>query len=165
MKKQFKLPYCNTVHSVQGLSVYEEICIFDCNTPHVDHNFIWIAITRAGDLKNVIYFHHCKDQIKRLDETRKLQYLEIKINYYKIHDMDAKREFIKEYYIGVPWFTEAINNTDRCPLCGSSFYMVLDGDNNVMCNITCDRLDSNISHHKDNCHLMCQTCNCSKGKR
>ena len=79
--------------------------------------------------------------------------------------MDAMREFIKEYYIDVPWFMEAINNTDRCPLCGSSFYMVLDGDNTVMCNITCDRLDSNISHHKDNCHLMCQTCNCSKGKR
>ena len=40
----------------------------------------------------------------------------MKIIYYKIQDMDAKREFIKESYIDVPWFTEAIKNTDRCPL-------------------------------------------------
>ena len=86
----------------------------------------------------------------------------MKINYYKIQDMDAEREFIKEYYIDVPC---SIKNTDRCSLCGNSFYMVLYGDNNVMCNITCDRLDNNISHHKDNCHLLCQDCNCSKGNR
>ena len=83
----------------------------------------------------------------------------MKINYYKIQDMDAKREFLRESYIDVPWFTEAISNTDRCPLCNCSFYMVLYGDNNVMCNITADRADNQISHHKDNCHLMCQDCN------
>ena len=165
LKKHFKLPYCSTVHSVQGLSIDEEICIFDCNTPYTDRNFVWTAITRARDLKKVIYFHHSDNEVKRLEESRKIQYLKMKINYYKIQDMDAKRDFIKESYIDVPWFTEAISNTDRCSLCGNSFYMVLDGDNNVMCNITCDRLDSNISHHQDNCHLMCQSCNCSKGSR
>ena len=51
LKKHFKLPYCSTVHSVQGLSIDEEICIFDCNTPYVDKYFIWTAITRARDLK------------------------------------------------------------------------------------------------------------------
>ena len=79
----------------------------------------------------------------------------MKINYYKIQDMDAKRDFQRNLYIDVPWFTEAINNTDRCPLCGNSFYMVLDGDNNVMCNITCDRIQNESPHHKDNCLLLC----------
>ena len=51
LKKHFKLPYCSTVHSVQGLSIDEQICLFDCNTPQVDRNFIWAAIPRARDLK------------------------------------------------------------------------------------------------------------------
>ena len=93
LKKHFKRTYCSTVHSVQGLSIDEEICIFDCNTPYVDRNFIWTAITRARDLKNVLYFHHCKDEIKRLEETRKIQYIKMKINYYKIQDMDDKETF------------------------------------------------------------------------
>ena len=50
LKKHFKLPYCSTVHSVQGLSIDEELTIFDCNTPYVDKYFIWTAITRARDL-------------------------------------------------------------------------------------------------------------------
>ena len=130
-----------------------------CNTPYVDRNFIWTAITRARDLKNVIYFHHCKDEIKRLEETRKIQYLKMKINYYNIQDMDDKRDFQCDLYIIVPWFTEVIKNTDICSLCGNSFYMVLYGDNNVMCNITADRILNEIPHHKENCHLLCQYCN------
>ena len=86
----------------------------------------------------------------------------MKINYYKIQDMDAKREFIKESYIDVPWFTEAINTADRCTLCNCSYYMVLDESNNIMCNISVDRLNNESPHHKDNCHLLCIECNKAK---
>ena len=70
--------------------------------------YIYMLYVIYNILVCYIYFHHCKDEIKRLEETRKIQYLKMKINYYKIQDMDAKREFIKESYIDVPWFTEAI---------------------------------------------------------
>ena len=90
LKKHFKLPYCSTVHSVQGLSIDEQICLFDCNTPYVDRNFIYTAITRARDLKNGIYFHHSDDENKRLEEARKIQYLKLKLNYYNVQDLDAK---------------------------------------------------------------------------
>ena len=165
LKKHFKLPYCSTVHSVQGLSIDEEICIFDCNTPYVDKYFIWTAITRARDLKNVTYFHHSDNEIKRLEESRKLQYLKLKINYYKIQDMDAKRDITRDLYIDVSWFTEAINNTDRCSLCNCSYYMVLDENNTIMCNISVDRIQNESPHHKENCHLLCIECNCSRGNR
>ena len=165
LKKHFKLPYCSTVHSVQGLSIDEEICIFDCNTPYVDKYFIWTAITRARDLKNVTYFHHSDNEIKRLEESRKLQYLKLKINYYKIQDMDAKRDITRDLYIDVSWFTEAINNTDRCSLCNCSYYMVLDENNTIMCNISVDRIQNESPHHKENCNLLCIECNCSRGNR
>ena len=88
----------------------KKICIFDCNTPYVDRNFIFTAVTRARDLKNVIYFHHSDNEVKRLEESRKIQYLKLKINYYKIQDMDAKRDIQRDLFIDVPWFTNAINN-------------------------------------------------------
>ena len=135
----------------------------DCNTPYVDRNFIFTAVTRARDLKNVIYFHHSDDEVKRLEEARKIQYLKMKINYYKVQDLDAKRDISREQYIDVPWFSESINNADRCSLCGTSYYMVLDESNNIMCNISVDRLCNELSHHKDNCHLLCIECNrCKK---
>ena len=89
----------------------------------------------------------------------------MKINYYKVQDLDAKRDIIREQYIDVPWFTEAINNADKCTLCGCGYYMVLDESNNIMCNISVDRLNNESPHHKDNCQLLCQSCNCSKGSR
>ena len=76
--------------------------------------------------------------------------------------MDAKRNIQRDLFIDVPWFTEAINNTDRCPLCNCSYYMVLDESNTIMCNISVDRIQNNISHHKDNCHLLCIECNRQK---
>ena len=38
--KHFRLPYANTCHSVQGLTIDEPITVFDCNTPYVDREFI-----------------------------------------------------------------------------------------------------------------------------
>lgn len=54
----FKLPYGLTCHSVQGLSLDGPMTIWDCNTPYVDREFIWTAITRARSLKNVQIFQH-----------------------------------------------------------------------------------------------------------
>ena len=66
----FKLPYCMTVHSVQGLSIDDAITIFDCNTPYVDREFVWTAITRARELKNITFFEHSANEIKRLEESK-----------------------------------------------------------------------------------------------
>ena len=68
--KHFKLPFCNTCHSLQGLSVDEKITIFDCNLPYVDRNFVWTAITRVRDLKNVIYFEHGSNEVKRMEKSK-----------------------------------------------------------------------------------------------
>jgi len=49
MLDYFKLPYAGTCHSVQGLSIKDEMTLFDVNTPYVDKYFIWTALTRATD--------------------------------------------------------------------------------------------------------------------
>ena len=91
----FKLPWCLTVHSVQGLSIDGEVSLFDCNTPYVDGNFVWTAITRVRDLKNITYFEHSENEVKRLEDARLKQFLKLKIDAYKRQDIDAKRTINK----------------------------------------------------------------------
>ena len=79
----FKLPYCLTVHSVQGLSIDDEVTLLDCNTPYVDRNFVWTAITRVRELDNITYYEHSPDEIQRLQESQIMQYLKLKIENYK----------------------------------------------------------------------------------
>ena len=136
-----------------------KITVFDCNTLYVDLNFFWTAITRARRLDDVIYFQHGGNEVKRLEQSRMTQYLKLKIDFYKRQDMDAKRDFEKIKYIDVSWFEDAISKADRCSLCCCSYYMVLGDCNNVMCNISVDRIDNEIRHHKDNCQLLCIECN------
>ena len=158
----FKLPYCLTVHSVQGLSIDDEVTLLDCNTPYVDRNFVWTAITRVRELDNITYYEHSPDEIQRLQESQIMQYLKLKIENYKKQDIDAKRNINVENYIDVNWLMNEIGKHDYCSLCNCQYYMVRDGNNDIRCNISVDRIDCEISHEKENCHLLCVECNCKK---
>ena len=70
MLDHFKLSYCSTCHSVQGLP-RNEVTISDCNTPYVSRNFIWTAITRVRELKNITVFEHCDMEVQQLTQSRK----------------------------------------------------------------------------------------------
>ena len=86
----FKLPYCSTCHSCQGLTKSEEMIIFDCNTPYVSRKYIWTAITRSTELKNITIFEHPADEIEALTIARQNQYFKFKINNYIRQDKEAK---------------------------------------------------------------------------
>jgi len=46
------------------------VTIFDCNTPYVDRNFVWTAITRVRHLQNITYFEQSGVEIKRLEDSK-----------------------------------------------------------------------------------------------
>ena len=73
----FKLPCCLTCHSVQGLSIDDKVSLFDCNTPYVDRNYVWTAITRVRDLDNITYFEHSELEVRRLEDSKLIQYLKL----------------------------------------------------------------------------------------
>ena len=123
----------------------KKISVFDCNIAYTSRNFVWTAITRVRDLNNVIYFEHSENEVKRLEESKLKQYLSFKIENYKKQDTEAKRD--------VEWLIDQINKNEYCSVCMSAYYCVLDNKNDVMCNITVDRLQSDEVHTIDNCHL------------
>ena len=158
----FKLPYCSTCYSVQGLSKDDKVTIFDCNTPYVSKKFIWTAITRVRELDNITIFEHSEKEVQQLTKSRKDQYYKLKIENYKKQDIDAKRKIDDKEYISLEWMHEHISRETNCCLCNNDYYVVLNENNDVCCNITVDRMDNNISHLKSNCRLLCFDCNCRK---
>ena len=151
-----------TCHSVQGLSIDDEVTILDCNTPCVDRNFVWTAIARVQQLQNITYFEHSGVEIKRLEDSKLKQFLKLKIEGYKKQDIDAKRIINKQSFIDAEWLFDQVNKNDACALCNSRYYCVLDDKNDVKCNISVDRLNNDVGHEKDNCHLLCIESNKSK---
>ena len=94
--------------------------------------------------------------------ARQNQYFKFKINNYIRQDKEAKREIDMTKYININWMYEQTIKYKQCSLCNADYYMVLDKNNEIFCNMSVDRIDNNIIHYKDNGTLLCVECNRSK---
>ena len=101
MLDSFKLPYANTCHSVQGLSINGPIKIFDINTPFVDRFFVWTALTRSTDFSNITIFEHPASEIESLKSCKIKQYFKNKVDGYKHQDKTADRKWNSIDYVDV----------------------------------------------------------------
>jgi hypothetical protein len=161
IRTHFKLPYANTCYSVQGMTVNNNVCIFDCNTPHVDRNYIWTAITRCNALNNIHIFVHSDEEVQRLEQSKINQYLRLKIEHYKEQDKTANRKFKDDDYIDVETINKLLDEYEyKCPNCMQPFETQID-DGYVKSNITVQRNNNELPHVKNNCSLLCCHCNCS----
>ena len=105
MKDHFDYSYYKTCHSAQGLSIDNDITIFDCNiSPYVDKNFIYTAITRVRDLKQITIFKHSQYEIERKIISRCMLYFKVKCDGYLEQDNKFKRPFLIDNYINSDWF-------------------------------------------------------------
>ena len=162
--KIFRLSYCNTCHSEQGCSIDEPITIFDANTPYVDRYWVYTAISRARELDKVTIYIHSGREIAKLEESKKKQYINMKIENYRDQDKLASREIDSKKYVDYNWFVNESFSNDICYHCGCGFELGLDEHNNVFSNITFDRIDNSLAHNKDNLVLSCLECNRKKLK-
>ena len=156
----FKLNYSNTLHSVQGLTIKNELTIFNIDAPHIDANYVYTAITRTDNLENIYIYQANSYEVEMLNESMKKRFYEMKIQNYKNQDKISHREIIKEEYINCEWFEENLKTIKHCQSCRNKFYLYIK-DGEIMSNITCKRINNNESHHKNNCELMCKDCNCA----
>ena len=160
--KIFRLSYCNTCHSEQGCSIDEDITIFDSNTPYVDRYWLYTALTRVRNLSKATIYIHSPREIRRLEESKKKQYINMKIEGYKEQDRLAGREIDHTHYVDYEWFIKEESTSNCCYHCGCGFELGLDEYNNVFSNISFDRIDNSKGHNKDNLVLSCVHCNIRK---
>jgi len=146
MRKHFDYAYATTCHSFQGSSTSEKITIYDWKCNFITKEWLWVAITRARDLNNVMFYTgkalHTESFVKSV--------LKRKVEGYLDQDMKAKR-FITNNFITVDVLKSFLTN--KCYLCN---------ENLTLDNLTADRFDNDLCHSIDNCRPCCFTCNVSR---
>ena len=156
------MPYCSTVHSAQGDTIDDKITIFDCNSPYVDRNYIWTALTRVKRLDDVTIFKHSDQEIKSLNYCKVHQYFKLKVLGYKHQDRIAKRTHDENEYVTHNEVWDQFKEQKVCTYCKEPLYIYLNKQNNINSNITLDRKDNTLFHSKQNCVLCCKSCNITK---
>lgn len=154
IKQHFTYAYCRTGHSIQGITIDTAITIYDHNFYYTSREWLWTAITRATDFKQV-YFYNGKSQ--EFNRERLLSYFRNKIAGYVDQDTKAKRKYDKTKYITVEWLEDAFSKT--CYRCSCVFDAHI--SQSVRCNLTADRQICENAHTIDNIVPCCVECNTS----
>jgi hypothetical protein len=159
IESYFKLPYARTCHSLQGLSIDEKITIFDLNHFMVGNKWIYTAITRTTDIKNIqFYIKKNRFENNEIDvyvEENGLEQVVTKLhrdisNHWKT-DRDAGRN-MDDWDLTPAWALDILRKTKRCSLCMKD----------ICEDFSIDRIDNSKGHLKDNCRIICWLCNVSK---
>lgn len=160
--ENFIYPYCRTIDSQQGATIDNEITLFNLDSPLIDKERLWVALTRASELKNITVFLEPVRSIENFKTSIHNKYFSHKVKGYKEQDSVAKRAYDEKDFVDVEWIQEQIDiNSCSCSHCGNVMDMeIIDG--RVESNITVDRMDNSIAHIKTNCKLACLLCNVSK---
>jgi hypothetical protein len=153
----FELPYCWTSHAIQGMTISEEMSVFDVRKPKfvtkkAHAQAFWTAITRSTTLKNVhVYVGESGAQNLSLAST-----VNRKIAGHKEYDV-SKGFYDEENFVDERWVRKELNKVGRrCYHCN----VELSWTGNTQFSI--DRYDNDMGHTKSNCSVICVSCN--KGK-
>ena len=158
LNKHFRYGYCATCHSCQGASINNNMVIHEWDRSYlVSREWIWTAYTRARDFNKVAFFKNEKAE-EKMEQQLLINYLKNKIDGYKKQDLKAGRELNENNFVDVNFCMERLKGT--CQKCGGDFHIEIK-KGALSSNFTCQRVDNNFSHTKDNCVAYCNSCNCS----
>jgi hypothetical protein len=155
VRKNFIHAYCRTCHSFQGTSLDERLTIFDWKFSHVNRKWLYTAVTRATELKNVLFYDYDENAER---EEAMLQYFTRKVDRYKQQDKKAKREVNDGCFVTVAWLLGCLGKC--CSGCGDA--LVYEKGKS---NLTANRIDNSVGHEIDNVVPMCCWCNCALSNR
>jgi len=153
----FELPYCWTSHAIQGMTITEEMSVFDVRKPKfvtkkAHAQAFWTAITRATTLKNV-HVYVGESGAKNLSVASTIKR---KIAGHKEYDV-SKGFYDEENFVDERWVRKELKNVGRrCYHCN----VELSWTGNTQFSI--DRYNNDQGHTKENCSVICVSCN--KGK-
>ena len=158
LNKHFRYGYCATCHSCQGASINNNITIHEWDKSYlVSREWLWTSLTRARDFNKVAFFKNDKID-EKMEKQLLINYLKNKIDGYKKQDLKAGRELNEKNYVDVNFCMERLRGT--CQKCGGDFHIEIK-KGALSSNFTCQRVDNEFSHTKDNCVAYCCYCNCS----
>ena len=162
INSHFKYPYSCTIDSIQGKSISSDLTIFDADLSYMSRRRLYTAITRARSLDKITFFLSSEDKRNQFKDFRYIQYFKFKIANYETQDKLKNRVYEEKDYISPEWFIEQFQKNNFCKFCNATFSLYLNEENNVVSDLTADRIDNSLPHIKNNCFLSCYICNCSR---
>lgn len=147
----FALKTCATVHSTQGGRIAEAYLVADGRGKYTSKKWMYSAISRAADLGEVFFLE------EKLWRARDVVSPEAMVEGYKQQDAARmKEEPSEEGYVTARWIRERFEAVQgRCRCCGEQMVFERRAANIV----TVNRLNNALAHVKDNCELVCLSCN------
>ena len=167
LRKNFIYAYCYTTHSKQGCSVDGDIVIYDWSRWYCSKNWYWTSVTRSTDLNRVKFYKYDADE-NDMSKLKVETYFKNKIMNYEEQDRKAGRDLDgdgsldpsgRSYdFVDVDFLMNMMNT--QCQNCNEPLVIDFE-DGKVSSNISCQRVNNDIGHFKDNCIGFCVSCNCA----
>jgi len=150
----YRLPYCRTGHTSQGLTFNRPFCIHDAFCRYTSRNWLWTALTRGVSLSNV--FIYTGDRREGVQNLKK--FVAYKLKFYK--EYDAGRGFTNESYnlAGMVRLAEESVGTRCIGVLGRECdnILSLDSGNDAL---SFDRMVNRQGHGLNNLRCICFECN------
>ena len=155
----FRLPYCRTGHSTQGITLNRPYVIHDANYPNLSANWLWTAITRSTTLSDVHFFTGDR-QSSDITTHHVQNFVAQKLQSYKESDA-AKGWSAQEAYSvdGMVAMAKASVGKRCCGVLGDTCDNIMTLDKNSDEAASFDRIDNSIGHRLDNLRCICFSCN------
>jgi len=118
----------------------------------VNRKWLYTAVTRATELKNVLFFSGPSGDF---DEQLLDRYLARKVESYREQDVERNRPIVGNF-ITPAWLKAQFGKV--CQDCGDCLRFDIKGGK-VEGNLTADRVDNDERHHLNNIVPLCVTCN------
>lgn len=149
LKNCFTKTYANTCHSIQGTTINEPTTIFIDFYARKNTKWIYTAITRLSnpELINIFY-------VKNTNEKPNSTVIQNRIDLHKKSDM-VRFAYDEEDFIDVDFVNTLLDKTFHhpCLFCGTTINAF---------NWSIDRKSNDLPHLKQNCHIICRKCNCTR---
>jgi len=152
--KFFTLNYAQTCHSLQGITVDDNITIFDSTFYFANREWLWTAVTRCKSLQNIrVFIDNNMKQNKKIIKQNVLT----KISAHKREDKKKGRDFDEEDYIDLKEFKSMYEAQQGCcNRCNIALSIEYQPKSDFQFSI--NRIDNNLAHTKGNCEIVCLTC-------
>lgn len=159
----FRHPYCNTVHSVQGMTMKDNYTIFNCDSPYVTRNWVYTALTRTDDMSKITIFQTSNQSIDLSAKIKIKHFYKNKCDMYKNQDKKMQR-VIDDTYINEEWILKQLEINKSCSVCREPYETICE-NGYIHSNVSVDRIDNTLAHIKSNCRLMCVSCNVKRSNK
>lgn len=149
--------HCQTIDSIQGMTIDEETTIFDMQCPFVNNQYIYTMVSRLTSLKLLTIKIETDATVLKQQNNFVYGTFARRIEGHKRADIEAGREFSEEDFVNPQWMLNQLAKQGNC--CYKTGQLL------TIETMSVDRLNNSLAHVKSNCVITHHDVNVASGDR